>query len=305
MRNPAHCAPSGKPLLSHHPDNQPSMKHRPTTASTFVRLAALFLAVLSTGTNATAQLTTRVPLSVTTTVSEFNATTTVSNLILDITALTDSNTTFPYETTTQFTSSGIGYISQFGMAAGTLTFTFPQPVSISHLYVWNAYFTIELDHSINQVEMTFRDNGGNVIANSTATVPIATVGDLTAYAIDNTFTVSGVSTVELNVQTLHGGNEISLRRIAFAGPGEPSGLDEAHAQLTAPAFPCPAIDAVTIPVRGAQQVSVFDARGRQVHVEANFTQDHLLLYWQRLAAGAYTARIETRTGRVSTMVVVQ
>ena len=281
------------------------MKHRSTTASSLVRLTSLCITALSAGTVATAQLTTRVPSSVTTTVGEFNATAAVPNLILGITALTDSNTTFPFETTSAFTSPGIGYISQFGMATGTLTFTFPQPVSISHLYVWNAYFTIELDHSINQVDMTFLDNGGNVIANSTLTVPIGAIGDLTAHAIDNTFVVSGVSTVAMNVQTLHGGNEISLRRIAFAGAGEASGVEDAAAQLTAPAFPCPAIRAVTIPVHAAQHVTVFDASGRPVNVEAIFAEDHLLLTWQRLAAGTYTARIQTRIGRVSTMIVVQ
>ncbi len=276
-----------------------------TRVSSFVLVAVTSVVALLTAAPANAQLATRVPSSVTTTIGEFNATATVSNLNLGITAATDSTTTFPYETTTQFTSAGIGYISQFGLAAGTLTFNFPQPVSISHLYVWNAYFTIELDHSINQVEMTFFDVNNSVLATWNAVVPIATVGDLTAYSSDLTLAVNGVSKVEMNVQTLHGGNEISLRRIAFAGPAESNGIASAVADSPAPAYPCPATDAVTIPVPGARSVVLLDASGREVAVQTNISTGYVQLAWQGLASGTYFARITTDAGLVRSAVTVQ
>jgi hypothetical protein len=276
-----------------------------TRVSSFVLVAVTSVTALLTASSTNAQLATRVPSSVTTTIGEFNATAGVANLNLGITVATDSTTTFPFETTSQFTSPGIGYISQFGMAAGVLTFTFPQPVSISHLYVWNAYFTIELDHSINQVEMTFFDVNNAVLATWNVVVPIATVGDLTAYSSELSLAVNGVSKVEMNVQTLHGGNEISLRRIAFAGPAESSGIAGAGADGPAPAYPCPAANAVTIPVQGARSVVLLDASGHEVAVEAIITTGQVQLAWQGLASGTYFARITTPAGLVRSAVIVQ
>ncbi|MBK9195217.1 MAG: T9SS type A sorting domain-containing protein [Flavobacteriales bacterium] len=281
------------------------MEQLSARVTSFVLVAAASVIALLTAAPASAQLATRVPSSITTTIGEFTPIAAVANLSLGITSATDSSTTFPYETTTQFTSSGIGYISQFGLAAGTLTFNFPQPVSISHLYVWNAYFTIELDHSINQVEMTFFDVNNSVLTTWNTLVPIATIGDLTAYSSNLTLAVNGVSKVEMNVQTLHGGNEISLRRIAFAGPAESNGIADAFADSPAPAYPCPATDAVTIPVPGARSVVLLDASGREVAVQTIISSGLVQLAWQGLASGTYFARITTHAGLVRSAVVVQ
>jgi hypothetical protein len=161
-----------------------------------------------------------VPNLVTTTAGQFNATCPVENLILDYDALTDETTPFPYEVTSQFTSTGIGYISSSSL--GTIVFEFDTPLEVVDMLVWQAYFTIEIDHSINSCELTYFDALNNNLGSDLVTVPIANLANDEGFVVPLT-TTANVSRIELQVNSLHGGNEISLRRVAFRGSATDEG----------------------------------------------------------------------------------
>lgn len=169
-----------------------------------------------------------VPDLVTTNVGQFNSTCPVENLIVGLNAATTEATPFPYEVTTQFTSTGIGYISSSGVSTGTLVFEYDSPIEVADMLVWNAYFTIETNHSINSCQLIYFDDLDNNLGSDLVTVPIANLANDEAFVVPLT-TTANVSKIELHVNSLHGGNEISLRRIAFRGEGGNSGCTDSLA----------------------------------------------------------------------------
>ena len=170
--------------------------------------------------------------TITSDAGEFSALGPVTDLGLNIDAATTSATTFPYAPGTQF-ADDIGYVSASGTASGTLTFTFASPNSISEIMIWNSYFDFELDHSIQTAQLVFKNDMGATITTENISAPIATAVDLLPYV--TTFTeVVGVKEIDIVVTALWGGNEISLRRIAFAGDEcTPSSVDASVTQTNA------------------------------------------------------------------------
>ena len=167
-----------------------------------------------------------IPDQVSTNAGQFNSTCPVENLIGGLTPLTDEATGFAYEVTSSFTSSGIGYISSSTL--GVLTFEFNSPVEVADMIVWNAYFTIEINHSINSCELFYFDDLNNNLGSDQVIVPIANLANEQGFLIPLT-TTANVSKIELHVNSLHGGNEISLRRIAFKGNSINEGCTDSEA----------------------------------------------------------------------------
>lgn len=246
-----------------------------------------------------------VPQTVTASVNPFNSNSTkVTNLNLNITTATTSATTFPYSPSSNF-STGIGFVSQLGVSTGTITYTFANPVSISQMMIWNGYFTFELNHCAKDVQLVFRD-ASNVILNTTnLQLPQATSGNLAPHVANLSSEVLGVKQVDIVVNSLWGGNEISIRRIAFAGTGQTVGIEESNNQITIiPAYPNPAVDQLTIPGHKIQSVQMVDAAGRPVAVEITYFADRAELQWQGVASGVYLVQVSSAEGQYSTRVFV-
>lgn len=241
--------------------------------------------------------TTIAPLSVTSSLGSFGSTPNVNNLIGNITPATTANTTFPFAPGSNF-SSGIGYVSSHGQWQGSITYTFVNPTSVSRMLLWNAYFTFELNHSLKDAQLVFYNNANQVIGTENVSFPQAVASVLTPQVVDLSAEVLGVKKVEVTVLALWGGNEISLRRMAFAGNGISlgiAGLEPAPAVL---AYPSPAVDRVSIPVAAARSVQVVDAWGRAVMHDQQLRQDQVVIGWHGLRAGRYQARITTAEGVV-------
>lgn len=251
-----------------------------------------------------AQLYTYPPTSVSTTGGTFNATTPVQNIILGLHAGVRSTTTFPLETTSSFTTAGIGYIAAYGTGTATLAFTMPGPVTIDRAYLWNAYFAIELDHSIEDMQIRFYDVSYNLLGSVSHTWPEAVAGVNTADSLMIDPPITDVVRVEVDVQSLHGGNDISMRRMAFAGSTLVAGLNDAP-PIQAAVFPNPATDAVIVLIPDARQVALFDGAGREVQALAQRLADRVVLDVSALAAGTYHARISTANGQAHAHVLVE
>jgi hypothetical protein len=230
--------------------------------------------------------------SVTTDIGLFNAAAFVGNIITDYTVDSDETTTYPFETSGSFTTPGIGYISSSNISIGVLTFYFDTPVEISGMYVWNAYFSFELDHSINDVDAVFYDGNDAEIETQNVVVPIADNLIETPSTTDFT-TVSGVSKIELHVNSLHGGNEISLRRIAFIGSQIITGINNINLN-NASIYPNPATTQVAVTADNLQNttITVLNALGQEVNVSATSNGAQYILDVSELCKGSYLIRLQ-------------
>jgi hypothetical protein len=277
------------------------MTHAYALPLTMLR-GSLVSALAGVGLIAAAQ-TVIVPQSVTASLDPFSSVTAASNMTLNITAATTASTTFPYSPSSNF-STGIGYVSDYGEDVGSITYVFSNPVSISRMLIWNAYFDFELDHSLRNVQLVFRNAANGVIATNNLSLPMATENNLTAHVANLPSEVIGVKRVEINVSTLWGGNELSVRRIAFAGNGLTTGMEEASITESPLVFPLPATDIVTVMLPGIRSLVLLDGLGREVPAEVNFLADRADVSVEGLPAGLYHAVGTTSRGRFSAKVVV-
>ncbi len=264
--------------------------------STLLALAQAFTMV------AVAQ-TTIAPLSVTSTLNSFGSTPSVDNLISSITPATTASTTFPFCPYTSF-SSGIGYVSQHGSWQGSITYTFVGTTSVSRMLLWNAYFTTELNHSLRDAQLVFYNGTDQVVGTENVSFPQAVSTVLTPQVVDLSAEVLDVKKVVITVQALWGGNEISLRRMAFAGSGIQTGGDDTVRPIMASAYPTPAIDRATIPVEAPRAARLLDGSGRQVAHTQQFFQDRVELEWAGIPAGCYYAQITTASDMVVARIMV-
>jgi hypothetical protein len=164
------------------------------------------------------------------------------------------------------------------------------------MMIWNGYFDFELDHCSKNVVLEFRNAANAVISSYPTQLPIATENDLTADVVDLPAEVLGVRSVIVRVNTLWGGNEISLRRIAFAGHGLSTGLAELSDMDVMPAYPQPAFDRVTLPLAGIRSVVVLDDLGRVVRAEVHISSDRAEVSCAGVTAGLYHALVTTAEG---------
>lgn len=247
--------------------------------------------------------TTIAPLSVTSSLNSFGSTPNVENLIAGISPSTTSSTTFPYSPSTNF-STGIGFVSSLGQWQGSITYTFVNTTSVSRMLLWNAYFNFELDHSLRDAQLVFYNSANQVILTETVSFPEAVASVLTPQVVDIGQEVLGVKRVVVNVQSLWGGNEISLRRMAFAGSGQQVGIDDPD---TVPmrAYPNPVADRSTIELRDVLAVEVLDASGRTVSVDSRIQGDRVELDWMHCESGMYNVLLHTEAGRRNVRVVVE
>lgn len=245
-----------------------------------------------------------VPQSITATVEPFSSVTAVSNLMLNVTAATGVNTTFPYCPFSSI-SSGIGFISDLGEDTGSITYTFTEPVSISRMMIWNAYFDFELDHSLRNVQLVFKNASNVTLATNTLNLPIANANVLTPYVADLPEEVIGVKTVRINVNTLWGGNELSVRRLAFAGNGLTTGMADGLAVEVPAVYPVPATERVTLALPGIRTVLLMDGLGRTVPVDATLHADRAELDVAGLPTGIYPVLITTDAGTARAKVIVE
>ncbi|MNJ90725.1 hypothetical protein D3C87_83620 [compost metagenome] len=253
--------------------------------------------------NAAAQ-TVVVPQSVTATVDPYLSNSgPISNLTLDITPSVNSNTTFPYCPGGTFTT-GIGFVAYLNADTGTITYTYTNPVSISQMLVWNAYFDFELDHSINSIDLVFKNNSGTIISTVPLTVPEAIASDLKPHVINLPSEIVSVKSVDIRVHSLWGGNDISLRRIAFAGTGQTAGLGE-NQQNSIELYPNPATDNLTIYEKNIQQVEMFDLNGRNVAIELVKQNESSKISWGTINPGMYQLQITTDKGHFVSKVLVK
>ena len=249
--------------------------------------------------------TTIAPQSVTCTLDAFSPTCAVDNLIEEIGPGTSTSTAFSFSPWSNF-STGIGFVSDYGQWEGSITYTFVNSTSVSRMMVWNAYFNFELDHSLRNALLTFYNSSDQVITTANVTFPQAVSDVLTPQVVNLATEVLGVKRVMITVGSLWGGNEISLRRMAFAGNGLVTGIDEDGSMTTlVSGSPNPARDNYTISVVGARSVGVFDAIGRSVALEAQIDQEQVVLRWDHLAPGTYHVIIHTATGQAVSRVLVE
>lgn len=235
----------------------------------------------------------------------YNPILSVDNLIAGISPTTSLGTTFPYAPNDQF-GQGIGYLSQYNEWQGSITYTFQNATSVSQMWLWNAYFDFELDHSLKNALLTFQDEAGQVISTANVSFPKAVASVLTPDVVDLPTEVLGVKKVVVTVQSLWGGNEISLRRMAFAGTNQQTGISDLGQDLGAiRAYPNPGHGATTINAAGVVAVEVFDAAGRTAQVDHLIGQEQVVLSWADHAAGMYQVLLHTRDGRRSVRVVVE
>jgi len=96
---------------------------------------------------------------------------------LNVNSATTSTTTFPYSPSVNFEPE-IGYVSSYGISTGTITHVFASSESVSQVLIWNAYFDFELNHSVQDVQLVFRDEFGVEITTEDVTFPEATASNL-------------------------------------------------------------------------------------------------------------------------------
>ena len=244
-----------------------------------------------------------VPSSVTTDVGQAAALTGIENISLGITTLTDSNATFPYNAQGLPFQPGLGYIALYDDSIGTLTFHYPAPVSVTHLFVWNAYSTDEFDHSFRHATISCYDQSNALIATREVTAPIATLEDETASAIDLDGPIAGVTRIQVFISSLYGGNDISIRRLAFAG-SLVDGIADPPTVRWVQAYPCPANDGVRLPVKDARNVRLVATDGRIIPILTVRSEQATELLLTNVPSGLYTARWEEGTNIRCARVVV-
>ncbi len=265
------------------------------------RYFTLFMLVL-TGACALAQ-TTITPQSVTCTLNAFGSVPAVGNLIAGIGPATTASTTFPYAPGSGF-SDGIGFVSQYGQWQGSITYTFASATSVSRMLLWNAYFNFELDHSTRNAQLTFYNSANQVISSEAVSFPQASASVLTPQVANLAQEVLGVKKVVVTVQSLWGGNEISLRRMAFAGNGITTGVEEEGVSERLLPYPQPALDQLTIPATDARACVVTDLSGKPMAVPVALRRDQVLLDCSMLPNGAYLARMTGPLGQRTQRFVV-
>jgi hypothetical protein len=249
--------------------------------------------------------TTIPPQSVTCTLDPFSSVCAVGNLITGIGVGTTTSTTFPFSASSNFTT-GTGFVSDFGDWEGSITYTFVNATSVSRMMLWNAYFNFELDHSLRNALLTFYNSSNQVISTANVTFPQAVSGVLTPQVVNLANEVVGVKRVMITVQTLWGGNEISLRRIAFAGNGLATAIDEPGPVPTLVAgYPNPARDHYTIPAASVEAVELVDVLGRPVDMQARIGSEQVVLQWSGLAPGQYHVLLHSAAGVAVSRVVVE
>lgn len=269
-------------------------------------LRAIPIVLLALGSAARAQ-TVIAPATVTGTLPSFynSSVPVVGNLIGGITPATATSTAFPFSPTDQFTQ-GIGYVSQYGQWQGSIAYTFQQAASVSQMWLWNAYFAMELDHSLKEAQLTFHDAADQVIGTANVSFPQAVASVLTPDVVDLPQEVLGVKKVVVTVLALWGGNEISLRRMAFAGTNQHAGMAEADPSGTPLlAFPNPATDRSTIEWADAVTAEVTDAIGRKAPAEARISRERVVVDWAGCAPGIYQVDLRGPGGRCSVRVLVE
>ncbi len=235
----------------------------------------------------------------------FNSNAPVTNLGLDVNAQTTSATEFPFAPGSGI-ATGIGYISSLGVNSGTITHTFANATSVSQVLLWNAYFSFELNHSSNEVLLTFRNEMGSVIATENVTFLQATSDNLLPEVIDLSTEITGVKEIDFQIINLHGGNDISLRRLAYAGNGliNVSTNDPIKADYTTIVSPNPATNSVNIPLANISKVSMIDITGRLVNTNLTSFTDHAQLSWNAIEPGVYYLNIFADEGHYSSRIVV-
>ncbi len=246
------------------------------------------------------------PDSITSTVGKFGfgCPCEVENLNLGITTGTTESTNFPFETSSSFSSNDIGHISSLGNDTLTLSFHYNSGYDITKLIVWNAYFTSELNHSIDSITLRFFNNLGHQITSINTTIPIADDSDESGYAFNLASPVIGVSRIELHVKTLHGGNEISLRRVAFEGiPSTSSVSESGYNYLNI--YPNPAKDLIFIKTSISGSVTIFNQLGQQVYNSTTINNEVTILDTSPFGKGLYFIHLDTPTGRHTRKLVIE
>lgn len=245
-----------------------------------------------------------VPSSVSTDVGQAAALTGIENISLGITALTDSNVTFPYNAQGLPFQPGLGYIALYDDSIGTLTFHYAAPVIVTHLFVWNAYSTDEFDHSFRTANISFYDQTNTLIATREVTALIATLDDETASAIELGGPIEGVVRITVFISSLYGGNDISIRRLAFAG-SLADGIPEQNTVGWVGSYPCPAGDRTWLPARSVRDMRLMATDGRVIPILAVCAGEGTDLELTNVPSGLYTARWnEGRVMKGARLVVV-
>lgn len=266
-------------------------------------LRYLLFSILGLSVSRSIAQTTISPQSVTCTLNAFGSVPAVGNLIAGIGPSTTTTTTFPYAPGSGF-SNGIGFVSAYTQWQGSITYTFTSATSVSRMLLWNAYFDFELDHSLRNAQLTFYNNANQVISSEAVTFPQASASVLTPQVVNLAQEILGVKKVVVTVQSLWGGNEISLRRMAFAGNGITTGLAEEAVNERLLPYPQPAIDQVTIPVTDVSACVVTDLSGKPMAVPVALRRDQVLLDCSVLPNGVYLARMTGPHGQRAQRFVV-
>jgi hypothetical protein len=246
-----------------------------------------------------------IPQSITSTITPAGSTfTLISNLSLNITENTTENTEFPFAPSSVF-SNDIGFVSIAGQDTGTITYTFSNTVSISRMLVWNGYFDIEPDNCIKDFDMVFRNASGMPVISYVAGLgPFYTFDGLKPqygeFAVDPT----GVKSVDIRIKALWGGDQISLRRIAFMGSEQTTGLTEQSGN-TIQTYPNPAVNQLTIPEKEIESVHLMDLNGKSMEIEWVNSGEYSNIYWRNLTSGIYTLQITNSKGTSSSKVFIE
>jgi len=189
-----------------------------------------------------------------------------SNLGLDIDESTSSSDEFDYGPGIGL-GIDIGFISNLGESSGIITHTFASPISISQVWIWNGYFSFELNHCVKDVTLTFKDAAGDVIATEDLVFSESTSEDKTAEVVSLSTEYIGVKEVDFDITTLYGGNDISIRRLGYAGNGFIVGNEElSNSEDFIEIFPNPTKGQliVELPNNGSNTVVIYNSIGEIV-----------------------------------------
>ena len=160
-----------------------------------------------------------VPTSASTTAGEFGAGTAIENIFDQATP--GSDPLVDSYTNTCSVAGPMAYISSFGVTTGTLTVGIPVS-SIDAIHVWNGWSTAcELDHSINNITLDIY-SGGMLLGTETLDIP-APDGSGFGFVVPFGSAYDAVDEVVIDVNTIHGGNEIGIIELGFR-PIDCSGL---------------------------------------------------------------------------------
>lgn len=232
----------------------------------------------------------------------------IENITSGINSLVNENSTFPFETSTSFNSEDIGYLSSLGDEEVTISFIYNSPVDFSELYVWNAYFTTELDHSINTIKLKFYDVDDTIIDTLITNVPLADDSELTPAIIDFGTVLSNVSRIELHVINVHGGNETAVRRIAFKGELSPTDVFGPKEELSNFIIsPNPAKSIVTIDIQESVSTELFltNTYGQQLKINPLYENNKIIIDVSDLYSGLYFFHLETDSDTIIRKLIIK